>query len=55
MLDNIKLYIQENTTLVLIFGYDVDIHNKHTMFDMPVKTWNSKFNVYSHYMCITII
>ena len=23
MLDNITLYIQENTTLVLIFGYDV--------------------------------
>ena len=25
MLDNIKLYIQENTTLVLIFGYDVKL------------------------------
>ena len=25
MLDNIKLYVQENTTLVLIFGYDVKL------------------------------
>ena len=25
MLDNIKLYMQENTTLVLIFGYDVKL------------------------------
>ena len=25
MLDNIKLYIQENPTLVLIFGYDVKL------------------------------
>ena len=25
MLDNIKLYMQENTTLVLIFRYDVKL------------------------------